>query len=263
MLRRQQFFYIVFLFLLLTLASGSASVFASLGTNLEVMIGQMAYEDLVNEYGGVAVLNPEAARYLENMFEKIVQANPRQDIAFSVTPLNSSQINAFALPGGFVFVTRGLLNLVEKPEELAGVLGHEVAHISHRHGMNAIIRQLGLVALARLLLGNVEGDTQLVEMLAGLSINLLKSGWSREAEFEADSSGVKFSAQAGFDPGGLVSFLQKMKELEGDRRQDLVSSWFATHPPTDDRISKLGPLVGEYRSSAGFSKYPPLPYSWF
>ena len=249
--------------LLIITMPAQANMFAMLGTSLERMIGQMAYDDLVAEYGGVLELRPEAAAYLEEMFIRIVEANPRRDVEFRLTPLNSREINAFALPGGFVFVTRGLLELVEAPEELAGVLGHEVAHIAHKHGMNALIRQVGLVTLARLLLRSAEGDNQeMLETLAGLSINLLKSGWSREAEYEADASGARIAAAADYDPAGLIGFLTKMQELQGDRQRDLVSTWFATHPPTEERIAKLRPIVKEYHGERFFLPSGELPRRW-
>ena len=249
--------------LLIITMPAQANMFAMLGTSLERMIGQMAYDDLVAEYGGVLELRPEAAAYLEEMFIRIVEANPRRYVEFSLTPLNSREINAFALPGGFVFVTRGLLELVEAPEELAGVLGHEVAHIAHKHGMNALIRQVGLVTLARLLLRSAEGDNQeMLETLAGLSINLLKSGWSREAEYEADASGARIAAAADYDPAGLIGFLTKMQELQGDRQRDLVSTWFATHPPTEERIMKLRPIVKDYHEERFFLPSGELPRRW-
>ena len=248
--------------LLLIAMPVQANMFSMLGTNVERMIGQMAYDDLVAEYGGVLELRPDAASYLDTLFTRVVEANPRRDIEFSLTPLNSREVNAFALPGGFVFVTRGLLELVDTPEELAGVLGHEVAHIAHKHGMNALVRQVGLVTLARLLLRSTEGNQEMLETLAGLSINLLKSGWSREAEYEADASGARFAATADYDPAGLIAFLTKMQEMHGDRQRDLVSTWFASHPPTEDRISKLLPLVKEHHEERFFLPNDRLPRRW-
>ena len=128
---------------------------------------------------------------LREVFARLAAQSQRPEVEYTLTVLNSREANAFSLPGGFVFITRGLLNLIGSDEaQLAAVLAHEIAHVEKKHGVNAVLRQLGLSVLAEVgaaALDFLSGD---LLRLAGVTlVQMLQAGWGREAEFEADAVG--------------------------------------------------------------------------
>ena len=143
---------------------------------------------------------------------------------------NQKEINAFAAPGGVVVVNAGLLRAISSPEELAGVLSHEIAHAELRHSLKGIVKSLGLRALASLVLGDY-GGTALAEGLKKLT----ELGFSREAEREADQEGLRRLVAARIDPQGMVSFFELL-----EKEQQLAPPEFlSTHPSSAERIAAL------------------------
>jgi predicted Zn-dependent protease len=154
----------------------------------------------------------------------------------------SDQINAFALPGGKVGFYTGLINLAGSDDEIAAVMGHEIAHVTSRHGAErqsqAMLVGLGGVALD---VGTRNSKNQEYYMLAyGLSSTLGTLAYSRDHETEADVVGLRFAAKAGYDPRAAVSFWEKMAAKETGRRPP---KFLSTHPPTDERIANLQRLA--------------------
>ncbi len=176
----------------------------------------------------------EVNRYVNLLGDRIAQQGSRQlDYTFFV--VNTDVINAFAVPGGYVYVNRGLIERADNLSELAGVLAHEVAHVELRHGveqMEAMQRaQLG-VALGSILLGPPQGATAAaVNVGAGLYF----ASNSREAENEADAMAVPLLVDAGINPRGLATFFEELI-AERERRPSALEQWFSTHPLTEDRI---------------------------
>jgi Zn-dependent protease with chaperone function len=143
---------------------------------------------------------------------------------------NNKEINAFAAPGGIVVVNAGLLRAVSSPEELAGVLAHEIAHVELRHSLKGIAKSLGLRTLATLALGDY-GGTALAEGMK----HLAELGFSREAELEADQEGLRRLVAAGIDPQGMVRFFELL-----EKEQQLAPPQFlSTHPATAERMAAL------------------------
>jgi len=162
-----------------------------------------------------------------------------------VTVLDSEEINAFALPGGFLFVNTGLIEKAETESELAGVIAHEIAHVAARHGAQlmkkakiaSIVYQAAQVA-AILLTGGAAGvglyyAMQYGFMGLGMALNLTLLGVSREYEEEADQLGVQYAWSAGYDPDGFITFFDKMASEKGYVQS---ASFFRTHPPFFERI---------------------------
>ncbi|MCA9038666.1 MAG: M48 family metallopeptidase, partial [Planctomycetaceae bacterium] len=172
---------------------------------------------------------------------------------FEVHVIQSSEVNAFCLPGGFIVVYTGLMEQAEQPEQVAGVLAHEMAHATLRHGLQRIGQSLGLAAAVNLLLGDVQGIVVLGSELFQLaSIN----SYSRIQESAADAEGVRMMHAAGLDPLSMAEFFEIMKEQEGDLPDGLA--WISTHPDHNARIISIREQVGTLSPQ----EYKPLDVDW-
>lgn len=176
----------------------------------------------------------EVHRYVNLLGDRIAQQGGRQlDYTFFV--VNTDVINAFAVPGGYVYVNRGLIERTDNLSEFAGVLGHEIAHVELRHGveqMEAMQRaQLG-VALGSILLGPPQGAAA-AAVNVGAGLYFARN--SREAEHEADALAVPLLVNAGIHPRGLATFFEELI-AERERTPSALEQWFSTHPLTEERI---------------------------
>lgn len=188
--------------------------------------------------------NEVVKRYVVSLAQKVGKYSDLR-VPLNVTVLNTKEVNAFALPGGFLFVQRGLLEAVENESQLAGVLAHEIAHVTGRHGnklmkratIASIIYQAAQIAAVILTGGaasiGIYYALQYGFYGLGLVLSLDILGVSREFELEADQLGVQYAWNAGFDPNGFIKFFDKMATREG-----YVNglSWFRTHPPFYQRM---------------------------
>lgn len=210
----------------------------------EARIGARQNPEVVLTFGGVHG-DPELAAYVDRIGQRLAAQTGRPDIPFTFTVLDTELVNAFALPGGYVYVTRGLLALANSEAELAGVLAHEISHVTARHSAErysqSTLAQLG-IGLVGVLTG---GHTA---QLAGLGAQAYLSAYSRDQESEADAVGIGYLSAAGYDPGAMVSFLQQMdrndrlrSRLSGERRQ---VAFFSTHPRTSDRAAQAMRIAG-------------------
>ncbi|HIE50272.1 MAG TPA: tetratricopeptide repeat protein [Armatimonadetes bacterium] len=177
---------------------------------------------------------PVLLDWVQRVGERVASVAPRQDVDYVFYIANTDEVNAFAAPGGFIFVTRGLLDTVESDDELAGVLAHEIAHVSDHHSRRQIKRQLlilgGLALLGDTLSEDWQRALQVVDYLLALK-------FSRDLERRADRDGAKFAYQAGFDPDGLIAFFRHLLAREPKR----ASKWsfLSTHPPTQERLERV------------------------
>jgi len=150
-------------------------------------------------------------------------------------------MNAFAVAGGRITLTRGLLKEAGSPDEVAGVVAHELGHVGHLHPEAALVRIMGLQLLISLVTGGGDGET--LGSLAGFATLL---SYSRAAEEEADQFAQKVLDQSKIDTAGLIDFFKRVKKLEGKQRKESKTKSFfsmlSTHPGTDERIAKLKPL---------------------
>ncbi|CAN5341122.1 M48 family metalloprotease [soil metagenome] len=211
--------------------------------------GAKAHPALLAEYGG-PYAGPQAA-YVSGVARKIaVQSglsNAQSD--FTITLLNSPVNNAFAIPGGYIYITRQLMALANDEAEMAGVLGHEVGHVAARHGQRrqqAAQRNAIGGALLQVLTGAVMGDSMFGDVLQkgiGQGSQLLTLRFSRTQEYEADDLGIRYLAKAGYDPGALSSMLASLaaqsaldQRATGDARS--VPAWASTHPDPAARVTR-------------------------
>lgn len=205
----------------------------------EIAVGQQVHADILAEYGGACVepACPAALQqYVQGIGQAIVAKSTRSKLKFTFTILHTDQINAFAAPGGFLYITTGLMRQAHDKSEIVGVLGHEVGHVTLYHGANAIQRNATVALLNELLLGS---DSAAGEIAAAVFGGYEAFVQSPDQELEADSEGVVLSAATGYTPDGLVDFFEVLAELKKGR--DPISAGLgrilSTHPPEDKRIA--------------------------
>ena len=181
----------------------------------ERSIGQREHPKIVKEFGGVYE-DTEVSAYVAVIGGRLAAASERPDIAFTFTVLDSPIVNAFTTPGGFVYVTRGLIALADSESQLASVVGHELGHAVARHSAQrlsqAMLAQLGLTILGQV------ANTPSLSDVAGQLASLYLTAFSREQEFEADTLGVRYLARAGYDPLAASEFLANSAPIADFRR---------------------------------------------
>ena len=244
-------------------ATGEAE-YTTLGPEEERAVGRQQHPQVLQQFSG-AYPDEALQRYVERLGERLVEVSdvPGQDFIFTV--LNSELPNAFALPGGYVYVTRGLLALAENEAEVAGVLGHEIGHVAARHAAQRQTQATGAGILATLgtigaaILGG-ETAAQLAQQVGGLGAEAWVAGYSRDQELEADDLGLEYLVEAGYDPRALATFLRKL-DLETELRRRLSGQegeaafgWFATHPRTLDRVERVAAEVAEDAGGGGLGR---------
>ncbi|HZT39209.1 MAG TPA: M48 family metallopeptidase [Bryobacteraceae bacterium] len=198
----------------------------------EIALGkQMATEV---ERSAKVVDDPVISEYVNRIGQNLVR-NSDAKVPFTIKVLDSDEVNAFALPGGFFFVNTGLILKADNEAELAGVMAHEIAHVAARHGTRQATRG-ELVNLATIPLWFMGGWTgYAIQQAAGLAIPMGFLKFSRGFESEADMLGLEYMYKTGYDPTAFVDFFEKIQSLE-KTKPGLVAKVFSTHPPTDDRI---------------------------
>jgi predicted Zn-dependent protease len=211
--------------------------------------GAKAHPQLLEEFGGL--YDGRQAAYVASVGKRIATQSSlsAQQSDFTVSLLNSNVNNAFAIPGGYVYVTRQLMALMNDEAELAGVLGHEVGHVAAQHGkrrQSAAQRNSILGVLGQVLVGAVAGDSgfgQLLQRGIGTGAQLLTLKFSRSQEYEADDLGIRYLAKAGYDPKALSSMLASLAAQNSlDQRlgggNQGVPEWASTHPDPASRVQR-------------------------
>jgi predicted Zn-dependent protease len=180
-------------------------------------------------------------RYVNLVGNWVAQQSGRNDVSWRFGVVDSDDINAFASPGGYIFVTKGLYRRLNNEAELAGVLGHEIAHVTKKHHLK-VLKQSSLIgALGQAASSKAKDSDQVVQNLIGNGAEIMARGLDKNAEFEADRVGMVFAARAGYDPWGLPTVLQDLAGLPAkDSRTSLL---YKTHPHPADRLAKLGEAV--------------------
>jgi predicted Zn-dependent protease len=174
--------------------------------------------------------------YVNQVGQKVASISDRKDIQYHFKVLESPEINAFACPGGFIYVYTGLLKVMDNEAQLAGVLGHEIGHVVARHSVKRLQQVLGLQVLLSLTLGE---SSELTQKAVGTGITLIMQGYSRQNEFEADYDGTLYMTKAGYNPEGMLQLFEKFKAMEKERKSTFIDELLASHPPTPERITKV------------------------
>jgi predicted Zn-dependent protease len=211
----------------------------------ELAIGAQQDAEIRREMG--VYPDAELQRYVNDIGQQLARVSHRPNLPWSFTIVDSAAINAMALPGGYVYLTRGILAYLDDEAELAGVIGHEIGHITARHAAQAYTRQaqagLGL-AIASIFVPGMAPFADLGS--AGLSVLFLRHG--REAELEADRLGVEYGSGAGFDPAGVPRFLATLARVSRLSERG-VPNWLSTHPDPGSRVVKAEPVAGKFASA--------------
>ena len=196
------------------------------------------------------VADPELQAYVNRVGRWVAAQTERPDLPWHFGVIDSPAINAFAAPGGYVLVTRGLYEILDNEAQLAGVLGHEIGHIALRHHITVMQQSAAVSAGARIAQG---GDrSYLVSNLIGTGAEVLARGLDKNAEFEADRIGVILAARAGYNPYALIDVLQKLAARGQD--DQALALLFKTHPAPGERLTHLGdaltPRIAQLPSGA-------------
>jgi predicted Zn-dependent protease len=211
----------------------------------ELAIGQQQDAEIRREMGVYDDQNLQ--RYVNDIGQELARNSHRPNLPWSFTIVDSPAINAFALPGGYVYLTRGILAYLDDESELAGVLGHEIGHVTARHAAQAYTRQaeanLGLTILSIF----VPGTQPFTDLGAtGLGVLFLRNG--REAELEADRLGVEYGSGAGYDPTGVPRFLATLARVSALSERGMPN-WLSTHPDPGLRVTRAEPIAGKFVSA--------------
>lgn len=204
------------------------------------------------------LVNDRAAlQYLNQVGRQIAAQTPLGNRPWDFFIVDDPSVNAFNLPGGLVYVNRGLIAEADSLDQLAGVLAHEIGHGASRHGTQLMTRSYGYNLLAGLLLGRDAGQGQ--RMLAQLVGAGVLTNYSREAEREADRLGVEYAYRAGYNPRGAADFFRQLLDLR-QRRPTKVEQFFSSHPLTETRINAVETAAARYgnrgtRDTRGFQQF--------
>jgi predicted Zn-dependent protease len=206
----------------------------------EVAIGRQISGNLL----GAAPLVDDAGlqAYVNRVGRWVALQSGRPDLRWTFGVIESRDLNAFAAPGGYVFVTRGLYVRLQDEAQLAGVLGHEIGHVQQKHHLKLLQQQQLVSAGSSVLSKKVKGG-EMAQRLIGSGAEILARGLDKSAEFEADRIGVVLASRAGYDAYGLPAVLQDMGGISKDSGS--VELLFKTHPAPDERLAQLSDAMGE------------------
>jgi predicted Zn-dependent protease len=232
----------------------------------EIAEGRKAHEQVLQDYGAYA--NPRLQAYVNELGQRLARQSHRRNLEWHFTVLDSHEVNAFALPGGYVYVTRGLLAYMESEADLAGVLGHEIGHVTARHGAQRATRQqtAGLGVLAATVLGAVleargaRGATDIASTLSqGVAAGYIAS-YSRDQETQADRLGAEYLARNDYDPKNMIDVIRMLKSQEQfaadtaraeGRPPPAGAGWLASHPSNDQRLQDIARFAAQFKGKYG------------
>lgn len=204
----------------------------------ELAMGKEAHEQVIAEYG-VYDEKPELNALVDRIGHEIAASSPRPNLPWTFTLLDTPMVNAMALPGGYIYVTRGILERMNSEDELAGVIGHEVAHVAARHAAQSISRgtlvQAGLVAA---MIAAGEENTERYGVIAAVGVGLLFTKYSRSQETQADVLGTDYMSGAGWNPYGSANMLQGLQRLQGGEVAG-IERYFMDHPDPGKRVEDV------------------------
>ncbi len=229
------------------------SDFVLMSEEQEIQLGRQAHQQIMKQYREYD--DPALQAYVSRVGEQLAAASHRNNLLFRFTVLDSPMVNAFALPGGYIYITRGILAYMNSEAHLAGVLGHEIGHVTARHSVrqHSTSTLLGVVAAV----ATASTGSRAVGDLSSVAGNALVSGYGRGMELEADRLGAEYLARTGFDPSdmiGVIGILKNQEEFEMQRAREegrqprVYHGLFASHPENDDRLQEVINAAAKFKT---------------
>ncbi len=207
----------------------------------ELILGETVSLEALSRYGGLYD-DPKLTEYVNKVGLTIAEVSERPELDYRFAILNSREKNAFAAPGGYVFVTIGLLENLRDEAELATVLAHEIAHIDRKHMLGTLERSSFLKNVAELSMTAMDNDPKLLSGVVDMVTDVLFThGLDKGLEHEADQYGVKYAYWAGYDPTAMGRHLKRLHDIQGRAH----SVFYTTHPPLTDRIRQVNRQVAK------------------
>jgi predicted Zn-dependent protease len=232
----------------------------------EVAEGKKAHQQVLAEYGALA--NPRLQAYVNEVGQRLAKQSHRANLQWTFTVLDSPDVNAFALPGGYVYITRGILAYLDSEADMAGVIGHEIGHVTARHGAQRATKQAraGAGVMAATVLGvlleagGVRGAAQAANEVSSNAAAGSIASYSREQELQADQLGAEYLSRVGFNPKNMVDVIGVLKDQErfaadsaraAGRTPPQGGNWLASHPTSDLRLQQITGIAQGYKGNFG------------
>jgi predicted Zn-dependent protease len=212
----------------------------------EISLGRQLDAQVRQEMG--LYENDELQRYVQELGMGLARRSERPNLPWSFAIVDSPAVNAFALPGGFIYVTRGILPYLDNEAQLVGVLGHEIGHVTARHSAAQYTRGVGAsigVLVGSILVPEIAPFANLAETGAGMMF--MKFG--RDDELQADALGAQYAAGGGWDPEQVPAFLNTLARISEASDRNGVPNWLATHPQPENRVQRVAETVGKVRAA--------------
>lgn len=213
----------------------------------ERKVGEQAARDIERK---ARILPPSdrRARIVASVGRKLVEASGQTQFKFEFKVIEDKTVNAFALPGGFIYIYTGMQEIIGRDvDRLAGVLGHETTHVTHHHWAKQYEKDMKLRFGVGVLLGATEAS-KFWRMVANVGTFAMEQKYSRKDEYDADDGGIDLMYKAGYDPDGMVELLEGLAKVGGETPKLL--QWTSTHPPTKERIERAEKKAAEVEGSA-------------
>lgn len=213
----------------------------------EVKLGRETDVQVVQEYG--LYEDPKLIPYLDDICQRLGKISHRPNLTYQFKILDSSVVNAFAVPGGYVYFTRGILATINSEAELASLMGHEIGHITARHSAKqysqAQLAQLGLGV------GSIFADSSIISGMAHLGVGMLFLRFSRDNERQADELGVEYSSKLGYDATQMATFFETLERMNPGSDRSGLPGWFSTHPSPENRVQAVRTKAKEWQQKLG------------
>jgi predicted Zn-dependent protease len=232
-------------------ATGENQFAALMSPQSEAGVGAEEHQNILREFGGV-VKDQALQAYVTRVGQRLAKNTERTDVNYQFFVLDSPVVNAFSLPGGYVYVTRGVLALANSESQLAAVLAHEIGHVTARHAAerysHGVLTSLGAAAI-----GAAVGSSAATQV-ANLGSDLYITSYSRKQETQADELGVRYLYRAGYDTQGMTQFLGELARYSALEAQENGTqegmSYFSTHPQTAERVTETAQQAAQYPANA-------------
>src|SRR5437016_3460017 len=213
----------------------------------EIAMGREADADVRKEMGIYA--DRELQQFVSDIGARLAQESERPSLPWHFTVVDVPAINAFALPGGYIYITRGILPFLDDEAQLAGVIGHEIGHVTARHASQQYSRA-ATAGLGLLVSSILVPQTRPLAQVGGSGLGLLFLKYGRDDEAQADGLGVKYEARAGWDPDGLPQMLTTIGRIDEASDNKGVPNWQSTHPAPEDRLQRVQNAVRDAERGA-------------